>query len=64
TAPGKITIVYFGMENQREYLEYVNKLQKKGILEHDVEFLKVEDLQGITGLLALRVSISQTYSGK
>ncbi len=64
TAPGKITIVYFGMENQKEYLEYVSKLQKKGILEHDVEFLKVEDLQGITGLLALRVSISQTYPGK
>lgn len=64
TAPGKITIVYFGMENQKEYLEYVTKLQKKGILEHDVEFLKVEDLQGITGLLALRVSISQESTVK
>ncbi|MBP2619052.1 GAF domain-containing protein [Chryseobacterium jejuense] len=64
TAPGKITIVYFGMENQKEYLEYVTKLQKKGILQHDIEFLKVEDLQGITGLLALRVSISQNYSVK
>ncbi|UWX59181.1 GAF domain-containing protein [Chryseobacterium oranimense] len=59
TCPGKITIVYFGMENQREYLEYINKLQKKGILQNDVEFLKVEDLQGITGLLALRVSLTQ-----
>lgn len=59
TAPGKITIVYFGMENQKEYLEYITKLQKKGILQHDIEFLKVEDLQGITGLLALRVSLSQ-----
>ena len=59
TAPGKITIVYFGMENQKEYLEYITKLQKKGTLQHDVEFLKVEDLQGITGLLALRVSLSQ-----
>ncbi|ROI02981.1 GAF domain-containing protein [Chryseobacterium sp. G0240] len=57
TAPGKITIVYFGMENQKEYLEYITKLQKKGVLQHDVEFLKVEDLQGITGLLALRVSL-------
>ncbi len=57
TAPGKITIVYFGMENQKEYLEYISKLQKKEILQHDVEFLKVEDLQGITGLLALRVSL-------
>jgi hypothetical protein len=59
TCPGKITIVYFGMENQKEYLEYINKLQKKGVLENDIEFLKVEDLQGITGLLALRVSISK-----
>jgi hypothetical protein len=58
TCPGKITIVYFGMENQREYLDYVNKLQKKGVLKNDVELLRVEDLQGITGLLALRVSIA------
>ena len=59
TCPGKITIVYFGMENQKEYLEYINKLQKKGILQNDVEFLRVEDLQGITGLLALRISLAQ-----
>jgi len=59
TCPGKITIVYFGMENQKEYLEYINKLQKKGILQNDIEFLKVEDLQGITGLLALRISLAQ-----
>jgi len=59
TCPGKITIVYFGMENQKEYLEYISKLQKKGILQNDVEFLKVEDLQGITGLLALRISLAQ-----
>lgn len=59
TCPGKITIVYFGMENQKEYLDYISKLQKKGILQSDVEFLKVEDLQGITGLLALRVSLTQ-----
>ncbi|KMQ67648.1 hypothetical protein ACM39_12360 [Chryseobacterium sp. FH2] len=57
TCPGKITIVYFGMENQKEYLDYISKLQKKGILQNDVEFLRVEDLQGITGLLALRVSL-------
>lgn len=58
TAPGKITIVYFGMENQKEYLDYISKLQKKGVLQHEVEFLRVEDLQGITGLLALRVSFT------
>lgn len=58
TAPGKIVIVYFGMENQKEYLQYINTLQKQNILKNDVEFLKVEDLQGISGLLALRVSLS------
>ncbi|MCW3170497.1 GAF domain-containing protein [Chryseobacterium sp. 09-1422] len=58
TCPGKITIVYFGMENQREYLQYISRLQKLDILKSDVEFLRVEDLQGITGLLALRVSFN------
>jgi len=58
TCPGKITIVYFGMENQREYLQYISKLQKKEILKNDVEFFRVEDLQGISGLLALRVSLA------
>lgn len=58
TCPGKIVIVYFGMENQKEYLQYINTLQKKGIVKNDVELLKVEDLQGISGLLALRVSLA------
>ncbi|ASW74725.1 hypothetical protein IQ37_15340 [Chryseobacterium piperi] len=57
TCPGKITIVYFGMENQKEYLQYIHRLQKKEILQSDIEFLKVEDLQGITGLLAFRVTL-------
>lgn len=57
TCPGKITIVYFGLENQREYLQYINTLQKENILQNDIEFLRVEDLQGISGLLALRVSL-------
>ncbi|MGI9650132.1 GAF domain-containing protein [Chryseobacterium sp. RLHN22] len=58
TCPGKIAIVYFGLENQKEYLQYINTLQKKGLLKNDVEFLKVEDLQGISGLLAIRVSLA------
>ncbi|MBQ0151553.1 MAG: hypothetical protein KBS61_01500 [Chryseobacterium sp.] len=57
TSPGKITIVYFGLENQKEYLQYISTLQKENILQNDVEFLRVEDLQGISGLLALRVSL-------
>ncbi|MGE6395791.1 GAF domain-containing protein [Chryseobacterium scophthalmum] len=58
TCPGKITIVYFGLENQREYLQYIHRLQQQNILKSDVELLRVEDLQGITGLLAMRVSLA------
>ena len=58
TSPGKITIVYFGMENQKEYLGYIAKLQKNNILKNDVELLRVEDLQGASGLLAMRVSLA------
>ncbi|WP_262151227.1 GAF domain-containing protein [Chryseobacterium foetidum] len=58
TCPGKITIVYFGMENQKEYLNYISRLQKTGILKNDVELLRVEDLQGASGLLAMRVSLA------
>ncbi len=57
TCPGKITIVYFGMENQKEYLGYISRLQKRFILKNDVELLRVEDLQGVSGLLAMRVSL-------
>ena len=58
TSPGKITIVYFGMENQQEYLGYISRLQKNLILKNDVELLRVEDLQGASGLLAMRVSLA------
>ena len=58
TSPGKITIVYFGMENQKEYLRYISRLQKNLILKNDVELLRVEDLQGASGLLAMRVSLA------
>ncbi|WP_292009815.1 GAF domain-containing protein [Chryseobacterium sp.] len=57
TIPGKIAIVYFGEDEQKEYLKYIKNLQKKNILESDIEFIEVEDLQGVTGLLAMRVSL-------
>ncbi|WP_244428671.1 GAF domain-containing protein [Flavobacterium sp. B17] len=38
TCPGKITIVYFGMENQKEYLDYISRLQKKGFLKMTLNF--------------------------
>ena len=36
---------------------YIAFLQHKKMLDNDVELLDVEDLQGVTGLKAIRVSV-------
>ena len=61
TQAGKIAIIYSQDEDEREYLKYISFLQYKKHLDSDVELLEVEDLQGVTGLKALRVSV--LYSG-
>ncbi|GAA4304414.1 GAF domain-containing protein [Nibribacter koreensis] len=57
TQPGKIAIVYSQAREANEYLEYVEYLQNKNILTDDVEQLEIEDLQGVSGLKALRVKV-------
>ncbi|QXV64975.1 GAF domain-containing protein [Mucilaginibacter sp. 21P] len=62
TAIGKMTIVYSNHEEEVEYLNYIRFLQAKKLLEDEVEMLEVEDLQGVSGLKALRVSICYNTS--
>jgi len=57
TQAGKISIIYSQQEDEKEYLKYVSFLQGKKQLDTDVELLEVEDLQGVTGLKAIRVSV-------
>ncbi|WP_179375147.1 GAF domain-containing protein [Winogradskyella wichelsiae] len=57
TQKGKITIVYSQKEDEAEYVRYIKFLQSKNILSDDLEFIELEDLQGVTGLKALRVSL-------
>lgn len=57
TQNGKITIVYSQKEDEEEYLQYIKFLQSKNVLDSEVEILELEDLQGVTGLKALRVDI-------
>ncbi|WP_422107187.1 GAF domain-containing protein [Winogradskyella sp.] len=57
TQKGKITIVYSQKEDEREYLRYIQFLQSKKYLDEDVEIVELEDLQAVTGLKALRVSV-------
>ncbi len=58
TAPGKIAIVYSNEEDAIEYGKYLDFLIAKGYIEAEsVEDLELENLQGITGLRALRASV-------
>lgn len=57
TQKGKIAIVYSQKEDEIEYLQYVKFLQHKNVLNDEVEILELQDLQGITGLKAIRVGL-------
>ena len=57
TQPGKIALVYFNKQEAEEYISYINFLQEQNILENDLEYLDLEELQGVSGLKALRVGI-------
>ncbi|WP_256011747.1 hypothetical protein [Desertivirga xinjiangensis] len=58
TQPDKIAMVYFSQSEENEYLEYILILQQQGLLKDELEFLELEDLQGVHGLKALRVRIN------
>jgi len=57
TQKGKISIVYSQKQDEREYLRYVKFLQSKHYLDTDVEIVELQDLQAVTGLKAIRVSV-------
>jgi len=56
TVPGKIAIVYSQENDAREYLKYIKFLQSKNYFGK-LEKLEIEDLQGVSGLKALRVEV-------
>ncbi|MGB4971805.1 MAG: GAF domain-containing protein, partial [Cyclobacteriaceae bacterium] len=59
TSPGKIAIIYSSEYDEVAYRKYVKYLEDKGYLKkNSSEVLEVENLQGITGLKALRVEIN------
>jgi len=57
TQPGTIALVYAQTREAVEYYEYIDYLQDRGLLEPGVEELELEELQGVKGLLALRVKV-------
>jgi hypothetical protein len=61
TQPGKIAMVYFNQMEATEYQEYIKYLQDRHILNNDLEHLDLEELQGVTGLKALRVGVNYDF---
>jgi len=57
TQPGKIALVYFNKTDADEYVKYIYYLQEQNILNDDLEQLELEELQGVSGLKALRVGV-------
>lgn len=57
TQKGKIAIVYSHKQDEIEYLRYIRFLQSKQMVDTDIEIVELQDLQAVTGLKAIRVSI-------
>jgi hypothetical protein len=57
TQKGKISIVYSQKQDEIEYVRYIKFLQSKNYLDNDLEIVELEDLQAVTGLKAMRVSV-------
>ena len=57
TQKGKISIVYSQKQDEIEYLRYIKFLQSKKYVDTDVEIVELQDLQAVTGLKAIRVSV-------
>ncbi|UPK72502.1 GAF domain-containing protein [Chitinophaga filiformis] len=57
TQSGKITIVLSSNLEEQEYLQYIKTLQSQMILDGEIEQFDIEDLQGVSGLKAIRVKI-------
>jgi len=64
TQPGHIAIIYSQEQDALDYKKYLDFLSSKGYVSKDYEDLELEDLQGITGLKALRVKVSYTSSNE
>lgn len=58
TQPGKIAMIYLNQKDADEYLSYIHHLQEKKMLQDDLEYLELEDVQGVSGLRALRVGVN------
>lgn len=57
TQPDKLALIYFNRKDLEDYLPFIEYLQESGVLHAELEELELEDVQGLSGLKALRVGI-------
>jgi len=57
TQPGRIAVIYSQPSEAVEYRGYIEYLQSLGYLTRGIEELELEELQGVHGLRALRVTV-------
>ncbi len=57
TQPGQIAVVYSQMAEAREMRRHIEYLQEEGLLTEQVERHALEDLPGVHGLRALRLTV-------
>ncbi len=62
TQPRRIAIIYSHPSEAVEYRGYIEYLQSLGYLTRGVEELELEELQGVHGLRALRVTVDTTHA--
>lgn len=58
TQPGKIAIIYSQEKDAVEYRRYLAYLKSKKLLTGEIEDLELEELQGVSGLRALRIAVN------
>jgi hypothetical protein len=61
TQCGRMAIVYSQEAERAEYHDYLAILAEAGVIERHWEELEVDDLQGVTGLRALRVRLDEAF---
>jgi hypothetical protein len=57
TEKGKLVIVYSQKSDEKEYMRYLNFMQSKHYIGSNIQVVELQDLQGVTGLKALRADI-------
>ena len=62
TQVGKIAIIYSLADEIDEYKGYIDYLIAQGYVKNNIEYLELEDLQGASGLRALRIEVDLSMS--